>query len=250
MIEIIAPALALSVVLLGIHAWFGLEILRRGIIFTDLAIGQMAALGTALAIVALGEPSYAVSLSIALMAAGLISLAARKERVNLEAFIGLIYAVGISGGYLLLSSHPHGMEQFNMALAGDLLFTPWADVAQLTALYIVVSIALRYLFVLGSERFREASFFVLFAVTVTSAVKAAGALVVFALLIAPAFIVTALGLRNPLLWAWLGGVALCGVAIFASVQYDLPTGYAIVFVHGAAGLIVGASARNVRSTKS
>jgi zinc/manganese transport system permease protein len=103
MTDILFTAFLLSVVLLGIHSFFGIEIIKRGIIFTDLAIGQMAALGAAVCILFLhGKWIYPISLSFALLGGFIIALASRKIK-NLEAFIGLLYAFGLSGVFIFLS---------------------------------------------------------------------------------------------------------------------------------------------------
>src|SRR5437868_3165937 len=103
MIEILLPAFFLSLVLLGIHSYFGLEIIRRGIIFTDLAVGQMAALGAAVSLLFFeGSYIYPFSLGFSLIGGFLIAFGERKAR-NLEAFIGLLYAFGLSAVFILLS---------------------------------------------------------------------------------------------------------------------------------------------------
>ena len=98
--DILFTAFLLSVVLVGIHSFLGMEILKRGIIFTDLAIGQMAALGAAFALFFLeGKFLYPTSLLFAFSGAFLISVASKVERLS-EAFIGLVYAFGIATVYL------------------------------------------------------------------------------------------------------------------------------------------------------
>ena len=105
MADILLSAFVLSVVLLGIHSFFGLEIIKRGIIFTDLAIGQMSALGAALSILFFdGRFIYPLSLVFALLA-GLAIAIASKRTISHEAFIGLLYAFGISGVFIILNRH-------------------------------------------------------------------------------------------------------------------------------------------------
>ncbi|MBN2202079.1 metal ABC transporter permease, partial [bacterium] len=94
MSDILLSAFILCLVLLGIHSYFGLEIIRRGIIFTDLAIGQMAALGAAISLLFLdGHFIYPISLGFALAGGFIIAFASRRD-IHLEAFIGLLYAFG------------------------------------------------------------------------------------------------------------------------------------------------------------
>jgi len=124
MIDILLPAFVISVVLLGIHSFFGINIIKRGIIFTDLAIGQMAAFGAAISLFLFhGDLMYIMSLSFAI-GGGLLISSASKLTKNLEAVIGLIYAFGISGVFLLLSKTDRGAEEFQklMARRVDLLY--------------------------------------------------------------------------------------------------------------------------------
>lgn len=239
MIETLAPALLLSLVLLGIHSWFGIEIIRRGIIFTDLAVGQMAAAGAAVSILWLdGAWLYPLSLTSAMGAAALIAFAGKRP-VNLEAFIGLIYAFGFSASFLLLSRAPHGAEDFNRILAADILFTPMSEIWKVAAVYSILALALAAAMNHLTGRARDTAFFMIFAATVTSSVRLAGSLVVFSILIAPAFTVTALGFRRTLAWAWGGGAIVCSGAIWISYTFDLPTGYTIVFISAAVAMMAG-----------
>ncbi|MDQ1351056.1 MAG: Metal transporter permease [Acidobacteriota bacterium] len=239
MTDILFPSLLLSLVLLGIHSYFGMEIIKRGIIFTDLAIGQMAALGAAAAVLFLnGRYLYPVSLAFALGAAFLSSLAARREKY-LEAFIGLLYAFGVSGVFILLSRSPHGMEEFQDLMAADILFTPLKKILQVAILYGFLGLFLFFINKKTRGFIKEFLFFATFAFVVTSSVQLAGVFVVFALLIGPAFTALKLGKGkgNPLLMAWVIGVVVNIIAIAASYRFDLPTGYTIVLLHGLTGIL-------------
>ncbi len=246
MIEILFPAFIISLVLLGIHSYFGIRIIRKGIIFTDLAIGQMAAFGAAIALLAFdGRYLYPVSLAFALSAGGLIAVASKKARY-LEAVIGLIYALGISGVFILLSKYPHGMEEFQNLMAFDILFTRLADVGRVAVLYAVLGG-----FIVFYERktrgwLKEALFFLTFSVTVTSSVQMAGVLVVFAILLSPAYIAILIRERNILpgfmngyllLAAWAIGLLVNLAAIVISYRFDFPTGYTLVFLHAFLSII-------------
>lgn len=236
MIDVLATAFLLSVVLLGIHSYFGIEIIRRGIIFTDLAIGQMAALGAAVSLMFLdGDYLYLISLSFALIAGFLNSLAARKVR-HLEAFIGLMYALGVSGVFILLSKSAHGTEEFQKLLAADILFTPLGEILKTAALYIFLGLFLFFLNKKVKGIFKDVLFFTTFAVTVTSSVRLAGVFVIFALLIAPAFIALRSGSKKVVIRSWIIGTVINIAALGVSYQYDLPTGYTIVFFHALAAM--------------
>lgn len=239
--ELFWPAFLVSVVLLGIHSYFGLEIIRRGIIFTDLAIGQLAALGSAVSLLFFeGQHIYGISLSFALLGGLLIGLLSRRER-NVEPLIGLLYALGISAVFLLLSRSPHGMEEIQNLMAYDILYTPIEEVGKTALLYSGLGVVLWF-----SRRLqglaRELVFFLSFAATVTSSVKLAGVLVVFALLVAPAVMANYLPGRHKLWTAWGLGIAVNLVALLLSFKADLPTGYTVVCVQTLAALLAGCGA--------
>jgi zinc/manganese transport system permease protein len=239
MIELLFPAFAVSLVLLGIHSYFGLEIIRRGIIFTDLAIGQWAAFGSALSLLLWdGHYLYPVSLAFALLGGSLIGLLSRKGGSHAEPLIGLMYALGIAGVFLLLAKSPHGLEEIQNLMAYDILFTPLAEVGKTALIYASLG-ALLWFTRKQVGPLREGIFFLSFAATVTSSVKLAGVLVVFVLLIGPALIALYLRLKHPLWVSWGLGLALNFLALLGSYYWDLPTGYAVVAVQALAALIVG-----------
>ena len=166
--DILFTAFLLSVVLVGIHSFFGMEILKRGIIFTDLAIGQMAALGAAFSLLFFeGQFLYPISLFFAFLGAFVIALATKVERLS-EAFIGLIYAFGIATVFLILSKSPHGTEDFQRLLASDLLFVSLKDIYTTTGIYCLIGIALYLTGRFFKNQWKDISFFLLFAITVTS----------------------------------------------------------------------------------
>ncbi len=245
MLEILLPAFLISVVLLGIHSYFGIRIIERNIIFTDLAIGQIAALGASISILWFhGDYIFILSLVAAIMAATLIAFAESRTRY-LEAVIGLFYALGLSGVFILLSRSSHGMEQFQNLMAYDILYTDYKDIGITALLYLIIGvlILLNERYVKG--RLKEFFFFLTFSLTVTSSVKMAGVLVVFAILLAPSLIASTLlsGKREisgfplkTLGTAWLLGIMLNICAILISYYADLPTGYTIVFVNTLAAI--------------
>jgi zinc/manganese transport system permease protein len=237
MTDLLIFAFVLSVVLLGIHSWYGMEIIRRGIIFTDLAIGQMAALGAAFSLKYFdGRFVYLISLSFALLAGLAIAMVSRKGK-DPEAFIGLLYAFGISSIFILLTGSPHGMEEIDKLLAADILFTPRPEIIKTAVLYSILGIAIYFGNKKLSGNVREVFFFLTFALTVTSSVKLAGVLVVFALLVGPALIASHFKTRNKLVLAWGIGIIVNLVSIFISYSMDLPTGYTIVFCHSFAAIL-------------
>jgi zinc/manganese transport system permease protein len=241
MIDILFSAFLLSLVLLGIHSYFGLEIIRRGIIFTDLAVGQMAALGAAVSVFFFhGRFLYPISLAFALSAAWLNTLAARREK-NLEAFIGLLYAFGVSGVFILLSKSPHGMEEFQNLLAADILFTPLKEIIHVAIIYAFLGLFLFFINTRLHGFKKDFLFFAVFAFTVTSSVRLAGVFVVFALLIGPAFVALKLRRRQrnrkPVITAWLVGLVINFIAFVVSYHFDLPTGYTIVMLNALVAIV-------------
>jgi zinc/manganese transport system permease protein len=238
MIDILLTAFFLSLVLVGIHSFYGLEIIKRGIIFTDLAIGQAAALGAAASLFFLdGAFIYPLSLSFALAGGLAIALGSRRSG-HLEAFIGLMYAFSLSAVYILLSRSPHGMEEFQHLMASDILFTPLHEVLITAAVYTGIGLFL-FIFYRRAKGFaRDAIFFVTFAVTVTSSVRLAGVLIVFALLVSPALIAGMMKGGNALIRAWIIGTSVNIVAIAVSYTFDLPTGYTLVCAHAFLALCI------------
>ncbi len=237
LIELLWPAFVLSILLVFIHTVFGLEIIRRGVIFTDLAIGQFAAVGLAVS-VALLDGSYQTlwTLGFALLAAVTIALSARRV-VHVEAFIGLLYALGIASMMLVLAQSSEGMELFNKLSAADILFTMPEDLPKSFLTYGGIAVVMFVLYPRTSGIMKELVFFSALALTVTSSVQSAGVLVVFSLLVAPSYAATIQKRFNPLYFAWAFGSTAVIAALFLSYHFDLPTGYSIIFCVVAATLV-------------
>jgi zinc/manganese transport system permease protein len=246
MIDILLVPMALIIVLVMLHSYFGLEILKRGIIFTDLAIAQFAALGSSISLGYFHEEYYYFfTLGFALISAFLIAFASRRK-VHLEGFIGILYVLGASGIMMVLSHSSEGMEHFKSLLASDILFTPPMEVLKSAMIYALIGAILYFVYPRTQGFFKELLFFSLLALTVTSSVSLAGVLVVFVLLIAPALVATSLALKRVLLSSWLFGWSFGIVAITVSYFYDLPTGYSIVFLGASlTAIIVLASSKKV-----
>jgi zinc/manganese transport system permease protein len=228
MIDILLTPIALVIILVLLHSYFGQGILERGIIFTDLAIAQMAALGSAISLGYFhGEYVYLLTLSFALACGFLIAFASQRD-LHLEAFIGILYVLGASGIMMVLSHSAEGMEHFKSLLASDILFTPPEDVAISSVIYAIIGSILYFIYPKTHGLKKELIFFSLLAITVTSSVALAGVLVVFVLLVAPALV--ARSLSKTLLFSYLYGWGFSIVAILISYHFDLPTGYTIVFL--------------------
>jgi len=249
MIDVLLYAFLLSVILVGIHSYFGLEIIRRGIIFTDLAIGQMSAVGAAFSIFFLdGEYIYPISLAFALIGGYLIAYAAKKT-TNVEAFIGLLYALGVSTVFIVLSKTQHGMEEFQKLMAADILFTPLGDIVQVAIIYSLLGGVILFFHYKTTGFIKDLLFFVTFAVTVTSSVKLAGVLVVFAILVSPSLISISIGKGIHLVNAWIIGTLLNLIAIILSYNFDFPTGYSIVFCNAIVATTVVLVSKKMRKAE-
>ena len=229
MMSLLTPLLFLVIILVAVHSWFGLRIIRRGIIFTDLAIGQIAAVGSAISVSFFhSDYLYLFTLLFALTGALLITFAVSRLRY-IEAFIGLLYVLGASGIMLILAQNPEGSEHFSALLAADVLFTSTDAIIKSALIYAGIGMLLFWVLPKLKGLAHELLFFILLAVTVTSSVQLAGVLVVFVLLIAPALIGLMQKRFSPYNVALLTGTLFGTAAIIASYYLDLPTGYAIVF---------------------
>ncbi len=238
-VTLLYPAFILAILLVFIHSIFGLEIIKRGVIFTDLAIGQFAVIGVAISLLFFGgDYSFTLTLIFALIGAILISIATRRVK-HIEAFIGMLYALGASGIIVLLSNTTQGTELFNKLQATDILFTTTTDLIEPFLLYGVVGFLFLKFYYRLTGLYREMLFFGLLAVTVTSSVQLAGVLVVFVLLIVPAFMALLQNRFSKLLFAWVVGSTIIIVAMVISYLFDLPTGYTIVFIGSLCGIVYG-----------
>ena len=240
----LAPPAAMCFVLVGIHCYLGLHVIARGVIFVDLSLAQVAALGATCAIVlGIDHDSYLVylsSLSATFLAALLFSGARRiEDKISQEALIGIVYAFGASAVILLVSHSSHGAEHIKNILVGQILWVNWYDVAITAIIYSLVG-CVHYLYrkPLLAASFKKRSqgskwdvlFYALFGVVITSSVKVAGILQVFSFLIVPALIGNYFfsSIRSRLIFGWLFGSLISLIAMWASFSFDLPSGAFIV----------------------
>jgi zinc/manganese transport system permease protein len=238
----------ISLVLVGIHAYLGLQVLARNIIFVDLALAQIAALGATVAFM-LGHPvssqgSYAYSLLFTLAAAMLLAATRNwSGRIPQEALIGVIYVVAAAAAFLLVEKAPQGTEHIKQILTGNILTTGADELLVVVPLYVVIGAALwraRARLTDPGEGWRgwlwDFFFYASFGVVVTSSVALAGVLLVFSFLIIPAAIgvLYADGIARQLAIGWVVGTAMSLAGLLASYAWDLPTGSTMVCVFGAA----------------
>jgi len=226
LLEIMGPAFAASLLIALTHAPLGLEVLRRGIIFIDLAIAQIAGLGLVITGIYWPEPQAWVLQLAALACALTAGLAFHHIERRLphlqEAIIGCSFVLAASLALLMLADHPHGGEEIQHLLSGQILFLSWRDVFYHAPVYAVI-LAVWYL---KPALRKNLGFFVLFALAITSSVQLAGVYVVFASLILPAL--AAAGSRNPLVYAWGCGIGAMVAGLTLSMVTDYPAGPLVV----------------------
>ena len=228
-VELLWPALVLAIALVYIHTIFGIEIIKRGVIFTDLAIGQIAASGMAISIAFMdGAYQNILTLSFALLGALLITWATKRVE-HIEAFIGLLYAFGVSSIMLILAQSAEGTELFSKLSAADILFTSQEELYSSLGIYLFVALMMLFVYPKLKGMKKEYLFFLMLAITVTSSVQVAGVLVVFALLIAPSYAGIMQKRFKPFSFATSFGVVAILLALYLSYTFDLPTGYTIIF---------------------
>lgn len=247
MIEFLAlPALA-AAALVAIHAYFGLHVLRRNVIFVDLALAQVAALGSTAAFILGHAPqslqAHGYSLAFALAAAALLaSTRAWSQRIPQEALIGVIYVVAAAAALLIVDRAPQGAEHIRQILTGNILTVGWDELLWALPLYALVGIVHPWIASrLPSGWLGDFAFYAFFGLVVTSSVALAGVLLVFTFLIIPAAIgsLYADRFRGQLAIAWAVGsaVGLGGLAL--SYALDLSTGATLVCAYGGALAVAG-----------
>jgi zinc/manganese transport system permease protein len=260
MISFMAAPFAACLVLVGLHAYFGIHVIERRVLFVDLAVAQFAALG---AVVGFafghhpGEPgSTLFSLAFAIVAAALFALTrVRVEKIPQEAVIGITFVVASAATILVADRAPEGAEHIKETLSGSLLWVTWPTVLKVAAIYLVIGLfhwLLRERFTLISmdpdEAYRRGwnvrwwdfLFYLSFGVMITFSVEIGGILMVFAYLVIPACVAILVhaGMRTRLVIGWIVGVIGSGVGLLGSYYLDLPTGPAIVVI---LGLLLGAA---------
>lgn len=258
MLDLMLPALIVSLILVGIHGYLGLHIIARGVIFVDLALAQVAALGWAAAGLGLSaevsamtgipaaEAGYLIGLAATLLAAALFSISRMEHAyVPQEAIIGIVYVVASAGTILLAAQAPRGSEHVEELLSGSLLWVTWPEILKTGLIYLAIGLIhwfLRDRFFTISMRPDEAKargwsvagwdflFYALFGVVVTSSVAIAGVLVVFSFLVIPAVIAFLFTVQPARLLgiAWSSGTIATVAGLYASYQTDLPTGPTVV----------------------
>jgi zinc/manganese transport system permease protein len=243
--SIIGPAFVAGLIVLSTHVPLGQEVLKRGIIFIDLAIAQIAGLGV-IAAHNMDWPQdgievQLVAVSAALLAAVGLHWTEKRWPKQQEALIGILFILAATGGILLLAGNPHGSEHLKELLVGQILWSTWSSLLPIAALYAVL---LAYWF---SMRHRAGvlGFYVVFAIAVTASVQIVGIYLVFASLIIPALATQTVPRQRRLLVGYATGAASFFVGIVLSAIFDLPTGAIIVWTMAAIAILVGSFPKSV-----
>jgi zinc/manganese transport system permease protein len=254
-LSLFLPPLAACLVIVALHSYLGLHVIAREVIFVDLSLAQMAALGSAVAILAGRQPD---STSAFLYALGFTSLGAvifaltrtqEKGRVPQEAFIGIVYVVASAAAILVADRTPRGGEAIKDILVGSLLWVTWPVIARLAGVYVVIGVfhwLLRRRFLTISFqpetalaggwkiRWWDFLFYLSFGLVITFSVPIAGVLLVFSFLVVPASIAFQFTRRYGALAivSWLAGAIASAAGLLVSFKYDLPTGPIVVCMFG------------------
>jgi zinc/manganese transport system permease protein len=251
----LAPLVA-CMVIVAVHSYLGLHVLAREVIFVDLSLAQVAALGSTVAIFSGAEPDSATSFLYALgfttLGALLFALTRSnhgKGRVPQEAIIGIVYVVASAAGLLVADKSPRGGEAIKDILVGSLLWVGWPAIGRLAVVYLLVGVfhfllRNRFLTISFEPEKAEAEgwkirlwdfwFYLSFGIVITFSVPIVGVLLVFSFLVVPAAIAFQFTRRQGGLavLSWLSGVIASAAGIALSFRYDLPTGPVVVCMFG------------------
>ncbi|MBI4513072.1 MAG: metal ABC transporter permease [Gemmatimonadetes bacterium] len=249
------PPFVACMVLVAMHAYLGLHVIARGVIFVDLALAQMAALGATTGFLFGVAPDsrtgFLVALGFAMLGAAIFALTRGVESIRIpqEAIIGIVYIVASAAAILVADRAPRGAEHIKDMLSGSILWVGWPTIVEITAAYLVVGVfqyLCRHRFLTisfdpgrafgerWSVRLWDFLFYASFGLVITISVTVAGVLMVFTFLVVPAVIAFLFTERQR--WmaviSWTGGALASAVGLGVSYAYDFPTGPAIVCTFG------------------
>ena len=236
-LSILGPAFLAGLLVLATHVPLGQQVLKRGIVFIDLAVAQIAALGVIAADAMGWEPQgikvQVAAVSAALLGALLLTWTEKKWPEVQEALIGVFFVLAASAGILLLANNPHGGEHLKDLLAGQIL---WVSMSQLLPVSLLTVLILAVWFCL-KDKMGRAGFYGLFALAVTASVQMVGIYLVFSSLIIPALAVRNWSESRKMLGAYLIGATAYVLGLALSAIFDLPSGAVIVWCLAAVGVL-------------
>jgi zinc/manganese transport system permease protein len=271
MLQFLAAPFVASLILTGIHAYLGVHVVERGVIFVDLSLAQIAALGATIALllpISGGDPHapvvYWVSLAFTFLGAAVFAtIRVKRARIPQEAIIGICYAVASAAAILAMSKATSESEHLKDMLVGNILAVSWPEVRKTALLYGAIGL-FHYIFrrqflaismahhhdthhheverPMLSVRFWDFLFYASFGFVVTSSVSIAGVLLVFCYLIVPsvAAMLYSDSIGKRLAIGWSMGTIVSGLGVYLSLMLDLPTGATIVCTFGLILIIMAA----------
>jgi len=247
--SILGPALIAGLLVLSTHVPLGQEVLKRGIIFIDLAIAQIAGLGVlAAGVMGWEDNLWAVQLSAvsaALLASAGLNWTEKRWPQSQEPLIGILFVLAATGSILLLAENPHGAQHLKDLLVGQILWSTWQSLIPVALLYAV----LLTVWFKWHEQIGQKGFYIIFAFVVTASVQLVGVYLVFASLIIPALATRQIHGTGRLFAGYFLGAAAYVAGIGLSALFDLPTGAVTVWTMAMLALAVG-SWLGYRSSKS
>ena len=236
-ISILGPACLAGLIVLSTHVPLGKQVLARGIIFIDLAIAQIAALGVISAgFFGIDEHGLGVQVAAAiaaLLGAGLLAWTDRRWPEYQEPLIGTLFVLAATGGLLLLANNPQGGEHLKDLLVGQIL---WVSYEQLIPAAVLSALLLGFMW-LRRGRLAGLVFYALFALAITASVQLVGVYLVFASLIVPALATAGMGGRGRLVAAYVIGAVGYASGLALSAVLDLPSGALIVWTLAGCALL-------------
>lgn len=254
-LSLFLPPLVACLVIVAIHSYLGLHVIAREVIFVDLSLAQMAALGSTVAVLAGSQPDSSTAFIYALgftsLGAAVFALTRTTEKgpVPQEAIIGIVYVMASAAAILVADRTPLGGEAIKDILVGSLLWVTWPTIIRLAAVYAAIGLfhwILRRRFLTISFdpstalargwriRWWDFLFYLSFGIVITFSVPIAGVLLVFSFLVVPAAIAFQFTRRQGALAAisWLAGALASAAGLWVSFHYDLPTGPVVVCMFG------------------
>jgi len=267
--QVMLPPFVLCLLMVGMLSYLGLHVIKREIIFVDLALAQIAALGALIGFL-LGIPlntqaSYWFSMALAAIAGGVFTLTrTRESRLPQEAVIGLVYAIAAAAAIIFMDKAPHGAQHIKDILTGSILWVQWKTVGLVAVVYAVVGafhFAFRRPFLLISEDVEAARaqglrvglwdflFYLSFGFVITASVGTAGVLLVFVFLVAPAVMAVLVTdrLLYQLLFGWVVGLLVTVAGLAISLAGDLSSGPLVISAYAVALIVVAAVVHIVRA---
>ncbi|MGB5291037.1 MAG: metal ABC transporter permease [Lysobacterales bacterium] len=237
--SILGPAVFAGFLVLSTHVPLGQEVLKRGIIFIDLAIAQIAGLGVlAAGVMGWEDHMWAVQISAvsaALLASAGLGWTEKRWPHSQEPLIGILFVLAATGSILLLAGNPHGAQHMKDLLVGQILWSTWTSLLYMTLLYAV----LLTVWFKWHDQIGHKMFYVIFAFAVTASVQFVGVYLVFASLIVPALATQRLQGKKRLATGYALGAVAYILGILASAWFDLPTGAVIVWTMALVAIIAG-----------